>query len=1261
MRDEDVYAQPRAHGGEVDAALHAVRQHFDEGGFLDSLRGMFSGPDVMSTGNAPTPGNWGDPELASDFFKADKAMRLAQQAAPEHEVPQPLRRPVEVEPRQQIAAAPPAPAPAPERPPITITSAPLIGPYDFGRSVTEHQIGRGSPVHLTEHPGFGQSLNLQDMPRADTAPEIGSRELHNYTLPEAALASPAPQAEVNRAVSLARETIPSFEQALANVEKLHNAGIYSGPELDKAGEILGAHLRARDAGIPVEEALRLSRAEGPMLVNQGMPAPAPIPARFLAYSPEAPAAPAAAAIDKLTARAPQGPDLNDRQRDLIIRTIAAETSGKSPEESQAIAHVILNRIQSGKYGATPEAVLFARKQFEPWSNPNGANYPMRFTPESRRYGLGQTALDAALGSEDITKGATNFWAPKAQAALGRRPPKWGRTGGVDIGETRFHNLSRAHGGLVDDALHVVREHHADGEAVGQAPEMPAEEPRPLTIYRDNAPVADEAGGSGREPTPAPPAFSYMPIPESVARQAARQPAPETKWPHEAMTEGERLISNLGVEDLPKGETFMSPQPSGWEKYMPQRVPGTFLKRTGEAFNENADAVSEGLKAVRQGNYGAGALGMLGGAFGAAISPVTGMERVLVRDPYLRMTGNLKDAQAAEMVADAALTGGMRGPAKQLLGRGVEGMATDQLSKIRMPSPGAAGAATAAGAMLAPEDAEASKLSKAMEVARMAIPRELSPLGFYSHGAEAARGLAQAKGTPEQFAAMLQKSGVKGPEMEGFLKTFGGRPIVTQEEVAQHFQDTMPQIEERVLRDRKFRDVNEAQAAVDAALERGDPAAAELLHRDWEAQFQGNTKFGQYTLPGGENYREVLLKLPDEFGALRKEVAEAKSLRTQAVDDYAKAAPGSPEASEAQDRIIKYTRLHNGLIDKKTNMPDFRSSHWDDPNVLAHLRMADRTGPNGEKILHVEEIQSDWGQKGKKEGFKGQYTELPPDRNVIESVNARGEPIFHIEGPGEMTETARHYSRESAVNSWLNDRGGVPPAPYVTNTQAWTDLALKRALREAAEGGYDKLVWTPGAEQAKRYDLSKQISNLEYVPGDNHLKAYDTSGRQVMNQMGVPPEKISDYVGKDVAAKLLNDENAVKFNGETGFHRLSGLDLQTGGEGMKGYYDKIVPNQLSKLVKKLDPEAKIEMGRMPVQNHTISAPDIARELGMSVEAVAALPHDEKMALINTVRHSIAAPSLTITPKMREAIMKGQTAFKDGGSVVDRALMLVSRQA
>ena len=53
--------------------------------------------------------------------------------------------------------------------------------------------------------------------------------------------------------------------------------------------------------------------------------------------------------------------------DLAIRTIAAEMSGKSPEEARAIAAVIENRLKSGRYGETYGDVVKARNQFEPWS------------------------------------------------------------------------------------------------------------------------------------------------------------------------------------------------------------------------------------------------------------------------------------------------------------------------------------------------------------------------------------------------------------------------------------------------------------------------------------------------------------------------------------------------------------------------------------------------------------------------------------------------------------------------------------------------------------------------------------------------------------------------------------------------------------------------------------------------------------------------------------------------------------------------------
>ena len=43
---------------------------------------------------------------------------------------------------------------------------------------------------------------------------------------------------------------------------------------------------------------------------------------------------------------------------------------------------------------------------------------------------------------------------------------------------------------------------------------------------------------------------------------------------------------------------------------------------------------------------------------------------------------------------------------------------------------------------------------------------------------------------------------------------------------------------------------------------------------------------------------------------------------------------------------------------------FKSGHYDEPNILAHVRFNERT-VNGERVLFIEEIQSDWAQKGRK--------------------------------------------------------------------------------------------------------------------------------------------------------------------------------------------------------------------------------------------------------------------------------------------------------
>lgn len=228
--------------------------------------------------------------------------------------------------------------------------------------------------------------------------------------------------------------------------------------------IVGKPAMAKAEGGPIDES---APADQPivMAMNDADPAQRAIEVAMSVKNNDRVApdayAPTAQVKEKFTNRVPQGPDLNDKQRDLIARTVAAEASGKSPEEARAIAHVILNRIESGKYGPTPEHVLFAKNQFEPWSNPAGENYPMRFASDNPRYRQGLEALDAALAGEDITGGAVHFWAPKTQAALGRPAPDFSRLPSIDIGATRFHR--RADGGVVE------REAHGGGnKVVGKA-------------------------------------------------------------------------------------------------------------------------------------------------------------------------------------------------------------------------------------------------------------------------------------------------------------------------------------------------------------------------------------------------------------------------------------------------------------------------------------------------------------------------------------------------------------------------------------------------------------------------------------------------------------------------------------------------------------------------------------------------------------------------------------------------------------------------
>lgn len=358
-----------------------------------------------------------------------------------------------------------------------------------------------------------------------------------------------------------------------------------------------------------------------------------------------------------------------------------------------------------------------------------------------------------------------------------------------------------------------------------------------------------------------------------------------------------------------------------------------------------------------------------------------------------------------------------------------------------------------------------------------------------------------------------------------------------------------------------------------------------------------SRYGQYVLPGGENYRELLLTLPEKREPLTKvEAAERDRL---AVKGMAK--------TDAETARLKELNERAGL---DSSSKEFRSGHWEERNILAHVRFDDRTGPSGEKVLHVAEVQSDWHQKGRRTGYaEGEpktISRVEPQQLTVESSEHQWHgttPDGHktavgkgtVDGETEAREYMARYLNSNAARDNMEaltaHRAKVPNAPF---KQSWHELAMKRMLRYAAENGYDRLSWDTGETQADRYDLSKQISRIELEDNSSGgigrpnmegefkhgmLDAYDKNGRKVIDSQHVTPETIADVIGKDAAERLLKQEPTEERSAGFGVRRrtLAGQDLKIGGEGQRGFYDKILPEFMNKYAKKFG--AKVESGQI----------------------------------------------------------------------------------
>lgn len=353
---------------------------------------------------------------------------------------------------------------------------------------------------------------------------------------------------------------------------------------------------------------------------------------------------------------------------------------------------------------------------------------------------------------------------------------------------------------------------------------------------------------------------------------------------------------------------------------------------------------------------------------------------------------------------------------------------------------------------------------------------------------------------------------------------------------------------------------------------------------------GGTKFSDYQLAGEkENYKEVLVVMPSKSGGFELMSNE------QLAKEYENQVGYNPfEEGNTREEIINLLQSNEGVKEKGMK---FKSSHFDEPNILIHLRMNTRTDTDGNKVLFLEEIQSDWGQKGKKEGFAISDTERASyEKERQANIKRRIEIIEEQKQIGaenkkywDLQEEHDKLRKEGEKLSEKSFSKGQPSAPFVTDTNAWVKLGLKVALKEAVKQGATKIAWTTGEQQNDRYDLSKQVDEIGWQKNENGTYSITPKKdgdvvrtRNIMANLTL--KQVEDYVGKDIAQKIENEEGKVWDGGKVKQGKLKGQQLQVGGKGMKGFYGSpaegglgIVGNVAKSLFKQEPKTVEIESG------------------------------------------------------------------------------------
>jgi hypothetical protein len=358
-----------------------------------------------------------------------------------------------------------------------------------------------------------------------------------------------------------------------------------------------------------------------------------------------------------------------------------------------------------------------------------------------------------------------------------------------------------------------------------------------------------------------------------------------------------------------------------------------------------------------------------------------------------------------------------------------------------------------------------------------VARDLDSLGYYSKALEAARGLKQAKGTPEQMLAQLKKAGVKDAEIAATRlgEAMSGKSSITRDEIIKHLEENRVGLKE-VVREAKNAKPDRLRNYI--AEEFGNPSPGYRIEE---------TKWSQFSLdPSNPTYRETVLHLPEgQPDPVQKAAYDAASQRYKnALAKQETIDRRKPNLTPDEQAIIDEVKAAQVVL-QNTSAPiaaiNFQSGHFSEPNIIGHM-MTSLTRHEGKPVFLIDQIQSDWGQKLRDGGVRDE-AKIAELKAKLTAAKAKffddvrkafpGEDPMYIPEP-KLNNAGISSSDWDRLQAELRTAEASSPGnPLVNTTDQWTTTTLRRAIRQAIEADADYIAIPHGD------------TVLSYNPGDTN--------------------------------------------------------------------------------------------------------------------------------------------------------------------------------